>query len=666
MRHRNRVPGLPGILIVVFAACSTAQAEDAAWLVAGMNPPEGTFVAGTRHDFALTCEVKRPLAAGSQVRVVPPVRRMWSLPTLDAPKPAQANLSQVTWRIVQSERPGAKLTGDVQQYTDRGPPYGDRDPYRQVVLKVEGNELRPGDKVEIVFHQSRVCADTAHKDPARNVAAFRLQVKPAGEKGWNDVAGLPIYRLLPPPAMRVQVRAPSQVVKGEPFTICVTALDFSQNPTPDYAGVIRLESDDPGAKLPAQAQVRGTTHGTVVIENVVLSQPGQRKIIASAAEPLPEPSTDTALIEVLDAPPPLRMYWGELHSHGALSFDARNWGGCSMRPADMFWYARNVQDLDFAAVTDHSMHSAKMPQQNMTEPEFKEAQAAAHEANDPGRFVAFTACESRCPRGDTNVFFLGDSDAYYMKDRLLTVQELWQFYRGAPIVTIPHMHPPINSPGRFDAIDPEKERLIEIHSNHGRYEFDKNEPLFPQKGMVGGNNVQAILARGHRLGIVAASDDHSGRPGMSDLTVIYARERTREALFEALRARHTYGTTGARINIRFRMGENMMGDEVRVKRGDALWSSRPFTAEVVGTDVLENIEVVRNGNVIYSTAPKAVQCAFSYADTTPFDQCWLGTEKNNPPTAYYYLRVTQRRADTGVRRGPHMAWTSPIFLSPAE
>jgi hypothetical protein len=310
------------------------------------------------------------------------------------------------------------------------------------------------------------------------------------------------------------------------------------------------------------------------------------------------------------------------------------------------------------------MHSNVMRQQNMTEEEFRELQAAAQKNNEDGRFVAFTAVEQRCARGDTNVFFLRDDESWYMKSGPITIQQLWDFYLRSDLFTIPHMHPPIKRPERFDSIDPDKERLIEIHSNHGRYEFHNNDPLFPKKGMVEGNNVQAILSRGHRLGIVAASDDHSGRPGSFDLTGVYAAKLTREAIFSAIRARHTYGTTRARINVEFRLGEHMMGDELRVRQDDPLWRSRRFSVRVIGPRNLKQLEIVRNGKVVFAIQPKTNTSQFEYVDVDPLDQTWLGTEKNNPPTVYYYLRVTLEPEGGTGPRPIGMAWTSPIYLSP--
>ena len=60
------------------------------------------------------------------------------------------------------------------------------------------------------------------------------------------------------------------------------------------------------------------------------------------------------------------------------------------------------------------------------------------------------------------------------------------------------------------------------------------------------------------MGVVCHSDDHKGRPGatrpgassfgaIGGLTCYFMPELTRDALFEALRQRRHYGTTGARI-----------------------------------------------------------------------------------------------------------------------
>ena len=64
--------------------------------------------------------------------------------------------------------------------------------------------------------------------------------------------------------------------------------------------------------------------------------------------------------------------------------------------------------------------------------------------------------------------------------------------------------------------------------------------------------------QGYRVGVVCHSDDHKGRPGatrpgastfgaIGGLTCYLMPELTRDALFEALRRRRHYGTTGTRL-----------------------------------------------------------------------------------------------------------------------
>lgn len=66
------------------------------------------------------------------------------------------------------------------------------------------------------------------------------------------------------------------------------------------------------------------------------------------------------------------------------------------------------------------------------------------------------------------------------------------------------------------------------------------------------------FALGHRSGVVCNSDGHKGRPGASypgasmfgaygGLTCFLAESLTRDGIFECLRRRHHYGTTGTRL-----------------------------------------------------------------------------------------------------------------------
>jgi hypothetical protein len=85
------------------------------------------------------------------------------------------------------------------------------------------------------------------------------------------------------------------------------------------------------------------------------------------------------------------------------------------------------------------------------------------------------------------------------------------------------------------------------------------------------------LALGHRVGVVAGSDGHKGRPGASypgasqfgaygGLTGIIADELTPDAIFDAIRARRCYATTGQRIVLRVQANSAPMGSEITRRR----------------------------------------------------------------------------------------------------
>jgi hypothetical protein len=153
------------------------------------------------------------------------------------------------------------------------------------------------------------------------------------------------------------------------------------------------------------------------------------------------------------------------------------------------------------------------------------------------------------------------------------------------------------------------------------------------------------------MGMMASSDNHVGMPGRSyfgdrqahtpfkgGLCAVWAPELTRDALMGAIRRRSCYGTTGARILVRFDIDGHPMGSAFRPGRDTARAS-----VEVHGTDEVRSVEVVGPGG------------------TARFVPCGRGENVVRGTVdlpvvrpGYYYLRVTQ--AD-GER-----AWTSPIYF----
>jgi hypothetical protein len=134
--------------------------------------------------------------------------------------------------------------------------------------------------------------------------------------------------------------------------------------------------------------------------------------------------------------------------------------------------------------------------------------------------------------------------------------------------------------------DPERVPLIEVHSHHGTFEWFLEE----------------AMERGLRVGFAANSDDHTCRPGLTltadrfttrgGYTGIYAKELTREALWEALWSRRCYATTGDRVILRVDVDGRMMGEDYE---GD---SPPEINVKINGTAPLHEVEVNRGTETI--------------------------------------------------------------------
>ncbi len=333
----------------------------------------------------------------------------------------------------------------------------------------------------------------------------------------------------------------------------------------------------------------------------------------------------------------LEVVFGDLHRHTEISLCTPTVDGSL---TETYRYAIDAAKLDFLAVTDHTRDTDPYP--------WWLTQKAADYFYHPGYFVSIYAYERSnaiVNGGHRNVFFRDRnwpvlrSDAHYAWAKLPRPDtrpnvSLYPRLRGRWAFTIAHT-PGFNrreQRGTWTYHDPQVEPVAEIFQAYRR-DYER-----PGRGVPEEASLWYALGRGHRLGFIASSDHHSTHLSYA---CVWAAARTREAIFEGIRSRHTYGAMD-KILLEVRLGDALMGDKLRV---GAVGQIPTLRIRVRGTAPIEELQIVRSSRVIATLQPGTTDVSVTYKDEDyPGGKC------------YYYVRV--RQTDGSV------AWGSAIWLAP--
>jgi hypothetical protein len=463
-------------------------------------------------------------------------------------------------------------------------------------------------------------------------------------------AAAPVLTVLPGPHERFRVIAPSSARPGELFDVRVVSLDrFDNASSTPFDGEKLLFVD--GRVAADNLRFTGTLAVPIRLGETGVYRLRFRDAISNAVK------VDA------DACGP---HWGDIHIHTKLSHDGQG--------TDPYAYARNVSGLDFAAVADHW---------DSLGPEgYKILKQWTHAADENGRFVTLFADERNPPEltGHHNVYFRNMD----VMERYQAIQvpgegpaDSLERLRGADaseVLIIPHhtgicFHDLVSlddagSAVDWDAADAGSLRpVMEIYSHHGQSEcyaphhllaYEWNRLRNPERrantSVPGPHYAQDYWMHGCRIGVIASSDEHSGQGGRrhGGIAGVLADALTRENIFDAIRARRCYATTGERILVEFRADDAPMGSVSQRKRGDKvrldlkIWA----TSELLRVEILRyRFGMDKEFRPVVSIYPKdAMDTAVTFDDVV-----------ESP--CMYYARVTQEPLDW-----PGMAWTSPIWI----
>ncbi|MBI3889893.1 MAG: DUF3604 domain-containing protein [Candidatus Wallbacteria bacterium] len=587
--------------------------------------PEDGIVAGGR--FRLVLQV-RALAGfpnpGESLRVALPLYLAIPGPSLpQGDRPAAPGFTRI-----RRSPAGARLRflhPELGQLAFDAPPVFD-------VLFVR--PMRPGEILEIVYGEGDEGAALA---PALAVSPDEpgykpfacLRVRASGEHG--EVLAWASPRILPGPASWLDAIAPSIVAPGEAFSLRVVARDRLGNVAERFAGEVSLRVTA-GATGPATVRVDTLSRGVAVAGPLTVRAPVNRIELLARDEPSVRGRSNPILVRTHGP----RLYFGDLHVHsGEVSYDA-----CG-RMAGAYAYARERAGLDFVARTDHD--GDLLPQQwELTRRQVREATVA-------GRFVAFLGFEW------TPGYLWGHRSVLYPAEDGVVVpcgkvpgntpEGLWARIARYGALAIPHQpSAEIVEKHRYDwsHYSPELEPAVEIYSQWNRVKGR----LLGQDAETNAEGVQRALSLGYRLGFTAGSDSHVSRSGFTGgLAGVWAGALNRSALWDALRFRRTFATTGQRMIVELGCDAAVSGQVTPVVSGPVVLRGR-----VWGTGPLERVELVRGWPG--SAVPFGV--AYSVESYGAEEQQLEWTDPRPLAEACYYLRAWQR---DGAR-----AWTSPLWV----
>jgi hypothetical protein len=323
-----------------------------------------------------------------------------------------------------------------------------------------------------------------------------------------------------------------------------------------------------------------------------------------------------------------RLYRGDLHRHTELSGDG-SWDGSLL---DFFRYGLDAASLDFIAITDHGYGTSDYMWWHI--------QKMTDVFHLPGLFVPIHGYERSMtrPNAHRNVFMLnrGYRDVGKFLDNTPAKNvlpddtlRLWDAIRGRDTITVPHT---INNTDWKDN-DPDLEPLMEIYQGCRNSYEGEGSPKTSGGGKLAGSAWEA-LGKGYRIGFISSSDHRSTHISYANL---WAKELTRPALFEAMRARRTFGSTET-IVAKASIADNPCGSELSLTEVPTL------NVDVDGTTRLNRVDIIRDSKVVYSVTPGVESFQFSFTDT----------DTTNSTKTYYYVRVLQE--------DEQVAWLSPIWI----
>ena len=485
--------------------------------------PQGQFVARSIHTFTLVYTVGQfGLDDTGAIKIV----QRWTNDggSLQSDDPTAINY------VTATASNGVELDIAVETYPHQRPWFNG------LRVTVRRGFMRQGDTIKIVY------GDPSQGSPGLRLQSFcesAFEFKALADPCATGVfipVGSPYIEIVAGPPVRWTLTAPTLRRPGQPFALGIRAEDHWGNATGDYAGDLVLSADKSVGNLPDRISFPTGQRG-VAIPDVTANDGPVRFTLSTAGGA--QLATSNPLV-IQDAE--FVAYWGDLHGQSGETV--------GINPIrEYLEFARDISFLDVCShqANDFHLKTAFWDQINDLSAEF----------NEDGRFAMFPGYEwsANTPLGgDHNVFYKNEggpivrSSHSLLEDRsdlergAHDLPQLFEALQDEDVVLFAHIG---GRPADISRAEDARLRTsVEVHSDWGTFEWVMTD----------------AFEQGYRVGLVCNSDGHKGAPGAcypgasefgaySGLTCYLAPELTRDAIFDSMRKRRHYGTTGARTHL---------------------------------------------------------------------------------------------------------------------
>ena len=487
--------------------------------------PDGPVAARARRAFALTYTCGRyGIDGGGGIKLVFRFSTDWGL--LQTDDPAAANYVSAA----NSRDLPLRVTYDPGGHT--------RPWYQALHVLLPHGHLDEGDTIVVALgDRSGGSPGVTVQSCAERDFRFTTLVDVAATGLYTPVAESPVTPVVAGDAACWRAVLPSLRRPGEPFRFGLRAEDLWGNPTPKAAADLALVPSLPVRGLPERFAY-GPGIEAHAFDGLEVGEEGVLRIDVRDGDGAPLARSSPMIVRRGE----VAGWWADLHGQSGESVGidtARRY----------FEFSRDIAFLDAGShqANDFQVNNAFWKHLNRLTAAFDE----------DGRFVVYPGYEwsANTPLGgDRNVYFREEGEQIHRSSHALLPDRsdidtdapdapaLFAALKGRDAVVFAHVG------GRWADLtrghDGRLETAVEIHSSWGTFEWLMDD----------------AFRLGLRLGVVANSDGHKGRPGASHpgasqfaayggLTCLLAPELTRDALFDCLRRRRHFATTGSRMHL---------------------------------------------------------------------------------------------------------------------